>query len=340
MMKKLLLIATLIFTSFAFSQTITITSAPITVAPGSSFQATADFDAQGGPDVSQLRFIVRIYDTNTVPASIVQWRGAGNVNIIPAAQTGTGIVSGSITIPSGDTPSASLPAGQEYRLVVEFTAAGGSNHSVFQVITVQAAAVPTITQSVITTAEMMVDANGKAIGWAPDPTITITLTNFAPNTTYRVFNQFKITDTNGAQWGGGFIDILTDGTGFGENTVWNPGFFGSDGDFNGSETVAFWNSNTTGPSGAVATNQTFPITNTTLSTPKVEALKAATFYPNPTNGIVNIKGAGIDIKSVEVYNVVGALVSKTTDFTNLISGVYFLKLNTEGGSVTKRVIKQ
>lgn len=337
-MKKLLLLFTLITTSFAFSQTGAITSAPITVAPGGSFTATADFDAQGGPDVSLVRFILRTYDTNVDPAVEVAWIAAGN-KAISAAQTGTGIVSNTINVPGGATPSASLPAGHEYRLVMNFDISGGT-FDVFQPLTVETAVVPTITQSILTTVDLVVDGNGKATGWIPDPAISITLTNFAANTTYRVFNQFKITDTNGAQWGGGFIDILTDGTGFGENTTWNPGFFGSNGDFNGTETVGYWNSNTTGPSGAVATNQTFPITQNTLNTKQIEALKASTIYPNPTNGIIHIKGTGIDIKSVEVYNVLGSLVGKTTDLTNLVRGVYFLKMNTEGGSVTKRIIKQ
>ena len=81
-------------------------------------------------------------------------------------------------------------------------------------------------------------------------------------------------------------------------------------------------------------------TNVTLSTAKTEAINQLAVYPNPTRGEVNVVSPGVTIKTVEVYNVVGALVGASTDLTNFKSGVYFLKLNTDAGSVTKRIVKQ
>ena len=82
------------------------------------------------------------------------------------------------------------------------------------------------------------------------------------------------------------------------------------------------------------------ITAATLSSPEVRSLEKVFLFPNPTTGIVNIRENGFKINNVEVYNVTGSRVGNSTDLTGLVNGIYFLKLYTEGGSVTKRIIKK
>ncbi|KAA5823715.1 T9SS type A sorting domain-containing protein [Algibacter amylolyticus] len=78
----------------------------------------------------------------------------------------------------------------------------------------------------------------------------------------------------------------------------------------------------------------------TLSTVKSKKINDLAVYPNPTNGKVNIVSPGVTVESIKVYNVIGALVSTSADLTNLVNGVYFMKLNTDAGKVTKRIVKQ
>ena len=78
----------------------------------------------------------------------------------------------------------------------------------------------------------------------------------------------------------------------------------------------------------------------TLSTEKVTTINNLAVYPNPTSGKVYIDSQGVTIKSIEVYNVTGSLVSSSSDFTNLNKGVYFMRLLTDSGSITKSIIKQ
>ncbi len=66
-------------------------------------------------------------------------------------------------------------------------------------------------------------------------------------------------------------------------------------------------------------------------------------YPNPTTSIINIKTTS-KIKSVEVYNVLGtkvrASILASVDLSGLSNGFYLVKINTETGSITKRIIKK
>ena len=64
-------------------------------------------------------------------------------------------------------------------------------------------------------------------------------------------------------------------------------------------------------------------------------------FPNPTKGLVTIKGANLNGKMIEVYSVVGKQVAlltlnndDTINLTNLSEGVYFVKVN----DITKRII--
>jgi len=64
-------------------------------------------------------------------------------------------------------------------------------------------------------------------------------------------------------------------------------------------------------------------------------------YPNPANTVITIDAQGF-IK-VEVYNTIGQLIEtkndKTVDVSAYNTGIYFLHIQTENGTVTKKVMK-
>jgi uncharacterized repeat protein (TIGR03803 family) len=67
-------------------------------------------------------------------------------------------------------------------------------------------------------------------------------------------------------------------------------------------------------------------------------------YPNPSNGIINLKSSN-EIKSIEVYNNIGILISKPElklnnqiDLSSLSKGMYFLKVSDGKQYYTEKVI--
>jgi len=73
-----------------------------------------------------------------------------------------------------------------------------------------------------------------------------------------------------------------------------------------------------------------------------------TVWPNPTNGELTIDNGQLTINSVEIYDVLGKkqlsiincqLSIEKMDVTDLSNGIYFLKISTETGVVTKKIIK-
>ena len=70
-------------------------------------------------------------------------------------------------------------------------------------------------------------------------------------------------------------------------------------------------------------------------------------YPNPTKGTVQIQNTESRIQNVEVYDAYGKLLNVVNvndntaaiDLTNYAAGTYFVKIMTENGMVTKRVVK-
>ena len=65
-------------------------------------------------------------------------------------------------------------------------------------------------------------------------------------------------------------------------------------------------------------------------------------YPNPVRDRLMVKAE--DLQSVEIYNLVGQQVLVSTfdivDMSDLNQGIYFVRINTDGKTVTKRVVKQ
>ena len=69
-------------------------------------------------------------------------------------------------------------------------------------------------------------------------------------------------------------------------------------------------------------------------------------FPNPTTGLVQVKVDGVNTFNYTVMNIAGAVVSNdmvkgnivTLDLSNTAKGVYFLKIDTEKGSITRKVM--
>lgn len=65
-------------------------------------------------------------------------------------------------------------------------------------------------------------------------------------------------------------------------------------------------------------------------------------YPNPTTGIVTVDGEGI--KNVEVMDMSGRMVmntnNRTVDMTNLSNGIYMMRISTEKGTFTQKIVKK
>ncbi|MBL7883928.1 MAG: T9SS type A sorting domain-containing protein [Bacteroidia bacterium] len=95
--------------------------------------------------------------------------------------------------------------------------------------------------------------------------------------------------------------------------------------------------NTTVDRGAIE----FDSTPTNIGEPN--ALNNVTIYPNPTNSVINIQ-CDENVKAVFVYNTLGALVQTENQVTftiaELPTGIYFITIQTENNSITKRIVKQ
>ena len=72
------------------------------------------------------------------------------------------------------------------------------------------------------------------------------------------------------------------------------------------------------------------------------AEEAIAVYPNPVRDRLMVKAE--DLQSVEIYNLVGQQVMFSTsdivDMGALNQGIYFVRINADGKTVTKRVVKQ
>jgi len=87
-----------------------------------------------------------------------------------------------------------------------------------------------------------------------------------------------------------------------------------------------------------------PISFSVLSTQDVK-LEGVEIFPNPTRAAITINGAK-DIDYVEIVSITGERVqyiqnaSENIDMSNLQAGVYFIKITTINGFVTKKIVKK
>ncbi|MDU8885359.1 T9SS type A sorting domain-containing protein [Yeosuana sp. MJ-SS3] len=90
----------------------------------------------------------------------------------------------------------------------------------------------------------------------------------------------------------------------------------------------------------------FDSSGSTLSNKDFETLTGLSIYPNPTTGILNVKGDVSKLRIVEMYSVIGKLVMgakdnfRVIDISSLHAGIYFLKFNTEDAIGTVKIIKK
>ncbi len=125
------------------------------------------------------------------------------------------------------------------------------------------------------------------------------------------------------------------------------GYSGANNDTNG---VITSRSNTTPFNDKKIGTITFTYINSTLSIDKLNPLENISVYPNPTSDKINISNLqNIDLKSFEVYNILGKLVKTISIEKNILNlevntsnfrkGIYILKLNTHKNiSKTQKLI--
>lgn len=84
-----------------------------------------------------------------------------------------------------------------------------------------------------------------------------------------------------------------------------------------------------------------------LSNPSFEFANYFSLYPNPTNNELNINlKSAVEINSIQIYNTIGQLVTVQTgnalkvDVSNLKTGNYFVKINTNEGFSSSQFIKE
>ena len=77
---------------------------------------------------------------------------------------------------------------------------------------------------------------------------------------------------------------------------------------------------------------------------------SVSIYPNPTNGLltIDLTNVNVDVESIQLLDVTGRAVTKATtindkvvfNLTNEAPGIYFVKINTSEGTMTRKVIRQ
>ena len=80
------------------------------------------------------------------------------------------------------------------------------------------------------------------------------------------------------------------------------------------------------------------------SSPKLSTIK---IYPNPTTGELNIQSSTFKVQSVDIYDIIGKKQKSrkaeeqnvTLNIYDLPSGIYFIRVQTDKGIVTEKIIK-
>ena len=90
--------------------------------------------------------------------------------------------------------------------------------------------------------------------------------------------------------------------------------------------------------GAVFKN--FPLNTTKFELPQID------IYPNPTSSLIYLKSQNSPIIKIEIFNSLGQSIKTienkfdTIDITDLSNGFYIMKIESEFGTVNKRIIKK
>ena len=73
-----------------------------------------------------------------------------------------------------------------------------------------------------------------------------------------------------------------------------------------------------------------------------------TIYPNPTSGIIALDGFNEDILTIEVFDIIGNLKLQVKDcksqnhidMSGLTNGIYSVRISTNNGLVTRKIVKK
>ncbi len=81
-----------------------------------------------------------------------------------------------------------------------------------------------------------------------------------------------------------------------------------------------------------------------LASEHIDLSEAIVISPNPVQGVLTIQlDRGIQLQHVEVYSMLGQLLqtlnTSHVDFSNLPDGMYLVKITTDRGSITQKVVK-
>jgi len=95
-------------------------------------------------------------------------------------------------------------------------------------------------------------------------------------------------------------------------------------------------------------SNTITVTTTNVGVNDYDLNNNVTVYPNPTNGEFRIQNAEFRIEKVEVYDVYGKMLNLVEVNDNQVmmnassyaAGMYFVRVYTEAGMVTKRIVKK
>ena len=79
-----------------------------------------------------------------------------------------------------------------------------------------------------------------------------------------------------------------------------------------------------------------------------QSLDQLVVFPNPTNDVLNILSPNTMIEKVTVYDIQGRVVATQAigantahvDLSQLKTAMYLVSVETEAGTVTKRIVKQ
>ncbi|MEZ4756280.1 MAG: T9SS type A sorting domain-containing protein [Flavobacteriales bacterium] len=84
-----------------------------------------------------------------------------------------------------------------------------------------------------------------------------------------------------------------------------------------------------------------------VSVSEASDLEGVSLFPNPTNGVLNIRTRDLEVYNVEVFGVAGELVrseringTSTMDISELAKGVYTVRIFNNNGTLTQRVTLQ